>query len=297
MIEAGHTIGAYRVTGLLGQGGMGAVYIAEHSLLGRKAAIKVLLPAYSRDAQIVQRFFNEAKAVTQLSDPGIVQVFDFGTDADGSAYIVMELLDGETVAGRMDRLGRMPTLEAVRLVRLVCVALHAAHVKGIIHRDLKPENVLIDRYRRWRLADFGIANVAGEEIAGPSGTPAFASPEQLLGESQDAAADCFSLAAIVAFAMTGVPPFGDRDNATILARELRGDVDLSEYQPEIAAWLRRGLAAAPEDRFEDAAAMQTVWREAVQAVFERERQVPWWRRWFGSDGAGVAWTGDATFTN
>jgi eukaryotic-like serine/threonine-protein kinase len=167
---------------------------------------------------------------------------------------------------------------------------------GIIHRDLKPENVLIDRYRRWRLADFGIANVTGEETAGASGTPAFASPEQLLGEHQDAAADCFSIAAIVAFAMSGAPPFGERDSATILARELRGDVDLSSYEPEIADWLRRGLSASPEDRFVDAAAMQLAWREAVQAVFERERQVPWWRRWFGSDGAGVAWTGDSLFT-
>jgi len=131
-------------------------------------------------------------------------------------------------------------------------------------------------------------------VTGASGTPAFASPEQLLGEAQDAAADCFSVAAIVAFAMSGVPPFGDRDSTTILARELRGEVDLSSYAPEIAEWLRHGLAPAADDRFEDAAAMQAAWRDAVQSVFERERQVPWWRRWFGADGAGVAWTGDSS---
>jgi hypothetical protein len=93
-----------------------------------------------------------------------------------------------------------------------------------------------------------------------------------------------------------VPPFGERDSASILAREMQGDVDLSSYPPEIAEWLRLGLSAATENRFQDAAAMQLAWREAVQAVFERERQVPWWRRWFAADGAGVAWTGDSLFT-
>ena len=97
--------------------------------------------------------------------------------------------------------------------------------------------------------------------------------------------------------MSGKPPFGERDSAAILARELRGDVDLTAYPPEVAEWLRRGLAATPGDRFEDAAEMQTGWREAVQIVFERERQIPWWRRWFTGDGAGVAWSGDSTFTS
>jgi serine/threonine-protein kinase len=182
-------------------------------------------------------------------------------------------------------------------VDFVLSGLAAAHAIGIIHRDLKPENVLIDRYRRWRLADFGIANVTGEEAPGASGTPAFAAPEQLLGEQQDAAADCFSLAAIVAFALSGTPPFGERDSASILARELQGDVDLSPYAPEIADWLRRGLSASAASRFVDAGEMQTAWREAVQTVFERERQIPWWRRWFATDAAGVPWTGDSIYTS
>jgi len=101
------------------------------------------------------------------------------------------------------------------------------------------------------------------------------------------------LAAIVAFAMSGTPPFGERDSAAILARELREDVDLSGYPPEIGEWLKRGLSANPDARFQDAAEMQAGWRDAVQIVFERERQIPWWRRWFGGDGAGVAWAGDS----
>jgi serine/threonine-protein kinase len=158
-----------------------------------------------------------------------------------------------------------------------------------VHRDLKPENILIDRYRRWRIADFGIANPAGEELTGASGTPAFSPPEQLLGEPQEATADCFSLAAIVAFVLRGSPPFGEADSKTILARELSGDLDVSAYAPEIATWLVRGLASDPESRFSDATSMQEAWREAAGAVLERERRVPWWRRLFGSEEGNESW--------
>jgi serine/threonine protein kinase len=205
----------------------------------------------------------------------------------------MELAEGGSVAELVARSGPRTLVEIAPQVDFVLSGLAAAHAVGIVHRDLKPENVLIDRYHRWRVADFGIANIAGEETAGASGTPAFAPPEQLLGEHQDGSADCFSIAAIVAFALSGAPPFGEKDSASILARELRDDVDLSGYPPEIGEWLRRGLSANPEARFGDAAQMQAAWRDAVQAVFERERQIPWWRRWFGGDGAGVAWSGDS----
>ncbi len=217
-----------------------------------------------------------------------------------SAWYTMELAEGGSVADLVARSGPRTLVEIAPQIDFVLSGLAAAHSVGIIHRDIKPENVLIDRYRRWRLADFGIANVTGEEATGASGTPAFAPPEQLLGEAQDAPADCFSIAAIAAFALSGTPPFGDRDSASILARELRGDVDLSAYAPEIADWLRRGLSASADDRFEDAAAMQVAWRAAIQTVFERERQIPWWRRWFGpdaADGAGVAWAGDSLLTS
>jgi serine/threonine-protein kinase len=209
----------------------------------------------------------------------------------------MELAESGSVADLVARSGPRQLTEIAPQVDFILSGLAAAHAIGIVHRDLKPENVLIDRYRRWRLADFGIANVTGEEVAGASGTPAFAPPEQLLGEQQDASADCFSLAAIVAFALSGTPPFGERDSASILARELQGDVDLSPYAPEIADWLRRGLSATAGDRFADAGVMQTAWREAVQTVFERERQVPWWRRWFAADGSGVGWTGDSIYSS
>jgi serine/threonine-protein kinase len=158
-------------------------------------------------------------------------------------------------------------------------ALAAAHASAIIHRDLKPENILIDRYRRWRVTDFGIANVAGVDVAGTTGTPAFAAPEQLLGEDQGPQADCFSLAAIVFFALSGQLPFGSGDSRSILALQLSQRADLSGHPPEIASWMERAFHPDPEMRFADASEMQTEWRTAVDAVLEREGKVTLWRRW------------------
>ncbi|MGH9885504.1 MAG: serine/threonine-protein kinase, partial [bacterium] len=285
----------YEVLAALGSGSFGSVWRVRDLTLGREVALKLLHPHVARDERIVGRFRREAKLAAMLAHPAIVPIFDW--DSRGEvAWYTMELAEGGSVAELIARSGPRPLTEIAHQVDFMLNGLSAAHSVGIVHRDLKPENVLIDRYRRWRLADFGIANMTGEEAAGASGKPAFAPPEPLLGEQQDAAADCFSIAAIVAFVLSGSAPFGERDNNSILARELQGDVDLSPYPPEIADWLRRGLSPSPDDRFADAAAMQAAWREAVHAVFERDRQVPWWRRWFALDGTAPAWTGDSIFT-
>jgi eukaryotic-like serine/threonine-protein kinase len=285
----------YEVLAALGAGSFGSVWRVRDLTLGREVALKLLHPHVARDERIVGRFRREAKLAAMLAHPAIVPIFDWDSRGD-VAWYTMELAEGGSVAELVARSGPRPLTEIAHQVDFILNGLAAAHSVGIIHRDLKPENVLIDRYRRWRLADFGIANMTGEEAAGASGTPAFAPPEQLLGEQQDATADCFSIAAIVAFALSGAAPFGERDSASILARELKGDVDLSSYAPEIGEWLRRGLSASPDDRFPDASAMQAAWREAVQIVLERDRQVPWWRRWFAPDGTGTAWAGDSLFT-
>jgi serine/threonine-protein kinase len=240
----------------------------------------------------VGRFRREAKLAAQLAHPAIVPIFDWDTRGDVSWY-TMELAEGGSVADLVTRSGPRTLIEIAPQIDFILGGLAAAHAVGIVHRDLKPENVLIDRYRRWRLSDFGIAHAPGEDATGTSGTPAFAAPEQLLGEVQESAADCFSLAAVVAFALSGEAPFGDQDGRAILARELSGQVDLSRYEPEIADWLRHGLAATAEERFEEAAAMRSAWRKAVQAVFERERRVPWWRRWFAADDTSDVWTGES----
>jgi eukaryotic-like serine/threonine-protein kinase len=281
----------YEVLTSLGRGSFGSVWRVRDLSLGREVALKLLHPHIVSDERAVGRFRREAKLAAQLAHPAIVPIYDW--DSRGSvAWYTMELAEGGSVADLVARGGARPLSEIAPQVDFVLAGLAAAHSVGIIHRDLKPENILIDRYRRWRVADFGIANADGEERAGASGTPAFAAPEQLLGENQDAAADCFSLAAIVAFALSGAPPFGDRDVNSILARELAGDVELDGIEPEIARWITRGLAADVNDRFADATQMQQAWREAVQNVLYRDNRAPWWRRWFSSDTQQTNWAAD-----
>src|SRR5262245_4421548 len=117
---------------------MGAVFLAEHLMLGRRAAIKVLHSTYTAEHDIVQRFFNEARAATAINDPGIVQIFDFGFHSDSSAYIVMELLEGEPLDTRLKRFGRLTVIDALRVIRQAAASVGAAHARGIVHRDLKP---------------------------------------------------------------------------------------------------------------------------------------------------------------
>ena len=182
-------VGSYRIIGPLDTGGMGTVYCAEHVLIGKPAAVKVLLPQYARDHGIVTRFFNEARAVSAIHHPGIVELYDFGYMEDGSAYIVMELLRGETLASRIARRGRLREPEALAIVRGIAGALAAVHAKGIVHRDIKPENVFLvpdaDAAcgERVKVLDFGIAKLTDDQGAltqtstnAMLGTPMYMSP-------------------------------------------------------------------------------------------------------------------------
>src|SRR5438034_10012900 len=141
-------------------------------------------------------------------------------------------------------------------VEQVLDGLIVAHANGILHRDLKPENILIDRYHRWRITDFGIANVTGEDVAGTTGTPAFAAPEQLLGEAQGPAAAYFALAAVVYFTLTGDTPFGEDDAKSILARQLSERVDLGAFPTVLCNWFRKAFAPKSEGRFADGLEMK-----------------------------------------
>src|SRR3954470_5119177 len=139
----GETVGGYTILAKIGEGGMGAVFSAENGETGRRAAVKVLLPEPSSNPDAVIRFFNEANAIANLKHPSIVQVLDFGYHANGRAYLVMELLEGESLGTRLDRVGRIETLEAVRLGRQIAAAMSAAHARAVVHRDLKPDNVFL----------------------------------------------------------------------------------------------------------------------------------------------------------
>jgi eukaryotic-like serine/threonine-protein kinase len=229
---AGSMVGQYRITGTIGKGGMGAVYSAEHTLIGRVAAVKLLLPELSQNQEIVTRFFNEARAATAIRHPGIVEIYDFGYHSDGAAYIVMEYLQGEPLAARLAR-GRMAAQPALAIVRQISGALAAAHKKGIVHRDLKPDNVFlvpdaeVPGGERIKLLDFGIAKLAND---GPNssktrtgsvmGTPTYMSPEQCRGVNVDHRADIYSLGCMLFELCTGRPPFVGEGVGDVLAAHI-----------------------------------------------------------------------------
>jgi len=266
----------YEILSRLGSGAFGTVWRARDLSLEREVALKALHPAIARDGKAVRAFWREAKLAAQLAHPAIVPIYDWDSSGDLSWY-TMELAEEGSVASLVQRSGPRQLAEIATQVEHVLDGLIVAHANGILHRDLKPENILIDRYHSWRITDFGIANVTGEDIGGTTGTPAFAAPEQLLGEPQGPEADYFALAAIVYFIMTGDAPFGDGDAKEILGRQLGERADLGPFPTAICNWFKTAFAPNPEERFADGVAMQHAWKVASDKVLARQRG-SWWRR-------------------
>ena len=280
MVEAPIVVGAYRLVQRIGAGGMGEVWAAEHALLGRRAAVKLLLPELSNRPEILTRFFNEARAATAISDPGIVQVFDYGQDAHGRAFIVMELLEGEPLDKRLQRLSVLSVPDALRIMRQVASSLGAAHARGIVHRDLKPENIFLMRDpempagERAKILDFGIAKLTDDPIGPKSntsslvGTPTYMSPEQCRGTGQlDQRSDVYSLGCVLFTLVTGHPPFDGDGPGEVIAMHLREPTPLaSSRRPEIAATvddlIARCLAKDPHQRYASGAALAS----AIEAL-------------------------------
>ncbi len=265
----GAVIGSYKIIRKLGEGGMGTVYLAQHTLLGRKAAIKVLLPSLSSRADIVTRFFNEARAATSIQDPGIVQIFDFGFHTDQSAYIVMEFLEGEPLDARLHKLGRLPVVDALRIVRQCASSLAAAHAMHIVHRDLKPENIFLVKDpevatgERAKILDFGIAKLADDQpgkvktSAGAlMGTPIYMSPEQCRGAGEvDHRSDIYALGCVLFHLLVGRPPFDGEGMGEIIAMQLREPAPAPSSRvpgipPEVDAIVLRALAKSVDERYQ-----------------------------------------------
>jgi eukaryotic-like serine/threonine-protein kinase len=262
-------LGQYVLRDRLGGGGMGEVYLADHLLLRRPCAIKLIRQDRAGDSRSLQRFEREVQATATLTHPNTIQIFDYGHSADGTFYYVMEYLQGLTLEELVARDGPLPPRRAVHFLRQICGALREAHSCGLIHRDVKPSNVIICERGGVadvaKLLDFGLVlSPTGLASGGKlthegmvAGTPAYLSPEQAGGEELvDARADIYSVGAVAYFLLTGQPPFTNRTGMRMLAAHLYENPEpLSRRQPEVPADLEaivlRCLSKKPEDRFSD----------------------------------------------
>ncbi|HEY3806798.1 MAG TPA: serine/threonine-protein kinase [Kofleriaceae bacterium] len=263
MSLVGEVLGSYRITEELSSGGVGTVYRAHHELLGRPAAVKVLrASAAPHDA--IGRFFTEARAASAIRHPGIVEVLDFGYAADGVAFLVMELLEGESLTATIAR-GKLSEDTSSLIARGIASALAAAHAKGIYHRDLKPDNVVVVAGNRPKLVDFGVAKLADRDSGHTPtvdgtllGTPSYMAPEQARAASAvDHRADLYSLGCILYEMVVGKPPFAGGNTGELIAMHLfqepvppraRG-VAIS---PRLEAVIVRLLQKDPEARYASA---------------------------------------------
>jgi serine/threonine protein kinase len=263
----GLAIGRFRITRKLGAGGMAEVYEAKHELMNRYAAVKLLRPEMSARGIIVQRFFHEAQAAASIEHPGIVHVYDVGYTNDGRAYLVMELLSGETLSQRLQRHKRLSLEATVTMIRQLAGAVGAAHQRGIVHRDLKPDNIFLvpdpemPQGERVKVLDFGLAKLleaafpGGELTAQGSvfGTPAYMAPEQCRSSGNvDQRADLYAIGCIFYMCLCDHAPFGTGGIEVLLAQVSQAPVPPRKYAPdtpvEIEELILQLLAKDPDRR-------------------------------------------------
>lgn len=261
----------YEIQSRLGDGGMATVFGGTDRVLGRRVAIKVLSPHYARDRKAVERFRREAQAAAGLNHPNVVSVFDTGSD-DGVHYIVMEHVEGRTLADVIGEEGALPPGSAATIAVDVCRALASAHEKGMVHRDVKPGNVLLASDGGVKVTDFGIARVASGEpltVTGSvMGTASYLSPEQARGGEVDERSDVYSLGCVLYEMLTGAPPFDGETPLAIAYKHVEEDpVPPSSVNPgvpsELEAVVRKAMSKDPADRFASAAEMARDLREAA----------------------------------
>jgi serine/threonine protein kinase len=272
----------YELLAEIGRGGFGRVYRVRDLHLERVVALKVLEPTLTQEPAVVERFRREAQLAARLSHTNVVDIYDIG-GRYGLLWYTMELVEGANLAQVVEREGRQPLENVHRLLQEGLSALAHAHASGLIHRDIKPENMLLTPEGTLKITDFGLAlAIRGMGRFGgatsQSGTPQFASPEQLLGERVDLRSDLYSLAAVAAFALLGRPPFTGRNVTEILARQTTDVLpDLEAERPDagagLARVLSRALRADPEARYASANEFLTALVYAEEPGLE---EAPFW---------------------
>ncbi|MGZ6095857.1 MAG: protein kinase domain-containing protein, partial [Polyangiales bacterium] len=277
-LQPGAIVAGYRIEKLLGFGGMGAVYEAVHVVIGKRAAVKVIQAHAASSKTGIERFIQEARLVNQIRHPCIVDVFGFDALPDGRPVLIMELLEGETLAQLLTRRGRLPPQEAIALLLPVLGALSAAHAAGVIHRDLKPENLFVTRDARGasvKVLDFGIAKLVDAPpgsgltsvTGGQIGTPKYMSPEQCRGQHVDGRSDLYAIGLILFEMLAGRGPFTGGSPAEFLGQHLYAEpTRLGAYvnvEPVLEDLVMRLLAKDRDQRVESALAVERALRTLV----------------------------------
>ena len=266
----------YRILERIGEGGMGAVYRAEHTLMKKIVAVKLLHPELGRLDEVAKRFEREAQSASRLNHEHIIQVTDFGRTETGSLFLVMEFLQGESLAAAIKRTGRLAPQRAIAVARQMLSALEHAHAEGVVHRDLKPENVMLVVRQTMppvdfiKILDFGIAKMSDDvptdkpltQAGVVFGTPDYMSPEQAMGDQIDGRTDLYSTGVILFEMLTGQKPFAGKSHVEIISQHLtKQPPALRSIAPEVPGALeqvvRRALAKKRDERFRSATEFQS----------------------------------------
>lgn len=302
-------LGPYLLKARIGSGGMGDVFLAEHQLMKRRCAVKLIHSDRARDQEMRDCFEREAKATAQLTHWNTVEVYDYGTSDDGRFYYVMEYLDGVNLAEFVEQFGPMSPCRVAYILKQLCDALYEAECIGLVHRDIKPSNIFLTQRGRSfdvaKLLDFGLVHAAtrnDEEPTAPQsrlrGSPAFMCPEQALGQTPDSRGDLYSLGCVAYHLLTGHPPFTEENPIMLIVAHATTDVpgfdDQTDIPRDLAAVIMKCLARTPDDRFQSA-------RELLEALELCDCSDDWsWRRaeiWWDVNQPGSRALTDAHVTN
>jgi len=287
-------LGQYRLKRLIGSGGMGDVYLAEHLLMKRPCAIKVIRPEKAGDPKVLARFEREVQATARLSHWNSVDIFDYGRADDGTFYYVMEFLPGMNLSELVRRYGPMPAARALHLVRQACDALHEAHDLGLVHRDIKPANIFAaargGQFDVAKILDFGLAKPLAELAAAKltqegtiTGSPLYMSPEQAIGDREpDARSDIYALGAVLYYLVTGHTPFADENPMKVLIAHAHEPPPPPsqhiEVPDDVELVVMACLQKSPDDRYQSAAELAAAIEECDDyGRWTRDSARQWWQ--------------------